>query len=166
MLRVGLIAAVVACPPAAAAAQAPPPCSAPEHRQFDFWVGRWRVSETGKDAVVAESLIENLYGGCAIRENWMPKGKAAGGSLNSYRPDKRVWRQVWVDRDGEWVEFQGRWTGKAMVLTGEWPDGKPRRVRMTYTKAADGSVRQLGEESRDGGRTWGPAFDFTYRPAT
>ena len=24
---------------------APPPCSGPEHRQFDFWVGEWDVTQ-------------------------------------------------------------------------------------------------------------------------
>ena len=43
--------------------------------------------------------------------------------------------------------------------------GKPNLVRMTYTKGADGSVRQAGAASRDGGATWAPSFDFTYRPA-
>ena len=33
----------------------------------------------------------------------------------------------------------------------------------TYSKEADGSVRQFGEQSTDKGKTWAPAFDFTYR---
>ena len=36
----------------------PPPCAAPEYRQLDFWVGRWDVYPTGKDKLVAHSLIE------------------------------------------------------------------------------------------------------------
>ncbi|HET9353099.1 MAG TPA: hypothetical protein VFO32_03805, partial [Sphingomicrobium sp.] len=44
----------------------PPACTGPEHRQFDFWVGEWTVTQTGKPDVVASSLIEKLYGGCAV----------------------------------------------------------------------------------------------------
>lgn len=165
MIRILIAGALLASPAAALAQAAPGPCATPEHGQFDFWVGRWKVSPTSRDRVVAESLIERLYDGCAVRENWMPKAGAGGGSLNAYVPADRGWRQVWVGKDGEWVEFRGGWTGQAMVLTGEWPDGRPRTVRMTYTKASDGSVRQLGEESRDGGRSWSPSFDFTYRRA-
>jgi hypothetical protein len=165
MLKLALLAAALACPTAALAQ--PKPCAAPEHRQFDFWVGHWRVSPTGQDKVVAESLVESLYGGCAVRENWAPKSNPGGGSLNAYVPAERAWRQTWVGSSGERVDFKGGWTGKAMVLTGDWPepDGKPRIVRMTYTAAPDGSVRQLGEESHDAGKTWGPSFDFTYRRA-
>ena len=48
-----------------------------------------------------------------------------------------------------------------MVITGKW--GGPL-VRMSYSKNADGSVRQFGEQSTDEGKTWQPSFDFTYRP--
>ena len=61
------------------------------------------------------------------------------------------------------MEFKGGWNGKAMVLTGKW--GGPL-VRMTYTPNPDGSVRQAGEQSTDGGKSWTPSFDFTYRRAS
>jgi hypothetical protein len=167
MLKPALLAALLLVPTSALAQPAAKPCAAPENRQFDFWVGHWRVSPTGQDKVVAESLIESLYGGCAVRENWMPKSNPGGGSLNSYVPAERAWRQTWIGSGGERVDFKGGWTGKAMVLTGDWPDasGKPRLVRMTYTAGPDGAVRQLGEESHDAGKTWAPSFDFTYRKA-
>ena len=49
------------------------------------------------DQLVAHSLIEKLYNGCAVRENWMPLSGAGGGSLNSYRPEKKQWEQYWTD---------------------------------------------------------------------
>jgi hypothetical protein len=141
------------------------PCFDPEYHQFDFWVGRWAVSPTGSAKVVAQSLIEKLYGGCAIRENWMPVGQPGGGSLSSYVRGDHAWRQTWVDSSGGRAEFKGGWNGRAMVLTGSWPlpSARGRLVRMTYTPGPDGSVRQAGEASFDGGRTWQPTFDFTYR---
>ncbi|HEX3699726.1 MAG TPA: hypothetical protein VHV27_03540 [Phenylobacterium sp.] len=165
------LAALLLAPSLACAQPAPatpaPPCADPEHGQFDFWVGSWVVRPTGADKVVAHSLIEKLYGGCAIRENWMPAVSPGGGSLSSYVPGQRTWKQAWVDSSGARAEFSGGWNGKAMVLTGPWPlpDGRPQLVRMTYTPGPDGSVRQAGEASLDGGRTWTPSFDFTYRPA-
>lgn len=149
-------------------ASAPGPCIDAEHRRFDFWVGRWNVSPTGQPQIVAHSLIESLYSGCAIRENWAPIGQnASGGSLSSYVAPDHEWRQTWVDSSGARGEFKGGWNGRAMVLTGSWPraDGTPRMVRMTYTPGAGGTVRQAGEASFDGGRTWKPTFDFTYRRA-
>src|SRR5689334_16690989 len=150
-----LIAALVALP-GMAAAQPKPACTAAEHRQFDFWVGKWDVSPTGKDVVVAQSLIEAVYNGCGVRENWMPKNHQDGGSLNIYLPAEKAWKQTWIDSGGTRADFTGGWNGKAMVLTGVW--GGPL-VRMTYTPMPDGSVRQAGEQSTDGGKTWKPSFD-------
>ena len=162
MLKILIAAACIAAPSLAAAQPPRPVCTTPEHRQFDFWVGKWAVSQTGKDAVVAESLIESVYNGCGVRENWMPKNHQDGGSLNIYLPGEKAWKQTWIDSSGTRADFTGGWNGKAMVLTGKW--GGPL-VRMTYTPNADGSVRQAGEQSTDGGKTWTPSFDFTYRRA-
>jgi len=169
MIRSLLMAAAVLGAPAIAAAQAPArpsPCADAEHGQFDFWVGHWTVTPTGAGKVIAESLIEKVYG-CGVRENWMPRNHQDGGSLTSYVASEKTWRQTWVDSSGSRAEFRGGWNGKTMVLTGTWPtpDGKPRIVRMTYTPNPDGSVRQFGEASFDNGKSWSQDFDFTYRGA-
>jgi hypothetical protein len=156
-------AAFAQTPPATPA----PACTGPEHRQFDFWVGYWDVYPTGKDRPVAHSLIEKLYAGCTIRENWMPLNSNTGGSLNMYDPADKKWHQTWQDSQNSRVEFEGALVGKAMVMTGNWSGGGPKGedalTRMSYTPDADGSVRQFGEQSTDGGKSWAPAFDFTYR---
>jgi hypothetical protein len=145
----------------------PPACTAPEHREFDFWVGHWDVYPTGKDKLVAHSLIEKLYDGCTIRENWMPLSNPGGGSLNMYDPGDRRWHQTWQDNGNSRVEFDGGLTGGKMVLLGFWAGvngpGQDALIRMTYTPNADGSVRQFGEQSIDHGLTWSPNFDFTYK---
>ena len=142
----------------AAAAPATAPCAAPEYHQFDFWVGHWDVYGP-KGALVAHSLIEPVYG-CGIRENWMPLANTPGGSLSIYVPGDKRWEQFWIDSSGSRAFFTGGWNGTAMVITGKW--GGPL-VRMSYSKNADGSIRQFGEQSTDEGRTWAPSFDFTYR---
>ena len=165
LVLVGLSVALVHSPAAAQTAQA---CKTPQHRQFDFWVGTWDVSPTGQDKVVARSLIENLYGGCAIRENWMPVSGTAGGSLNTYDPADGRWHQVWTDAANARVSFEGYFADGQMVLTGDWRGalgpGKDGLVRMTYSRLEGGAVRQLGQISTDKGATWKPYFDFTYRP--
>jgi hypothetical protein len=142
-------------------------CAAPESEQFDFWVGKWDVASAKKpDKKIANSLIEKLYKGCAVRENWMPlRAPAAGGSLNSFDPDQKKWRQFWVDSDGSVAEFVGGWTGSTMVLEGwQVQAGQPRvRKRMTFTPQPDGSVEQVGETSSDEGKSWKPEYDLIYR---
>ena len=117
---------------------------------------------------MAESRIEKLYAGCAIRENWMPTGGTGGGSVNAYDPQTRLWGQIWVDSSGAWVDFSGGVVDKAVVLTGLWRNyvapGKDALIRMPYRKQDDGSVSQRGEQSTDYGKSWSIAFVFLYRP--
>ncbi len=150
--------------PAAALAQSPGSCTSPESHQFDFWVGRWEVFPAAHpETKVADSLIEKLYGDCAVRENWMPLTGSGGGSFSAWVPDKKTWRQTWVAAGG-FADFTGGWNGKAMVIEGVWPQpGHPDQItRMTYTPRPDGSVEQAGQTSDDGGKTWQPGFDFIY----
>ena len=143
-----------------------PACTGPEHRQFDFWVGEWSVTQTGKDQIVASSLVEKIYGECVVRESWMPLNGSAGGSLNNYYEGR--WRQTWVDASNSRVDFVGGMVNGKMVLVGDWKGvngpGKDAIIRMTYSKISDGSVRQHGEQSTDHGLTWSTNFDFTYHP--
>ena len=165
LLLLGLTAVLVQAPAAAQPAQG---CKTPQHRQFDFRVGTWDVSATGQDKVVARSVIENLYGGCVIRENWMPVSGTPGGSLNTFDPADGRWHQVWMDASNSRVSFDGELVDGNMVLTGDWRGaqgpGKDGLVRMTYSRLEGGAVRQFGQISTDKGATWKPFFDFTYRP--
>jgi len=155
--------------PPAPSATPTPSCTSAQHRQFDFWVGRWDVYPTGKDKLVAHSLIENLYSGCVVRENWMPLKGTDGGSLNTYDPEDKRWHQVWMDAANGRVSFDGGIEGGKMVLTGNWrgaqTPGQDGLVRMTYSKLDGGAVRQFGEISTDKGKNWKPFFDFTYKPS-
>jgi hypothetical protein len=162
-------ASMAQTPPPAATPAAQPPCAGADYHQFDFWIGRWDVYPNGKDRLVAHSLIESLYGGCAIRENWMPLSNPGGGSLSSFVPEDGGWRQTWVDSSGARVDFKGGYQDGAMVLTGFWPNvlgpGQGALIRMTYSRQPGGAVRQFGEASTDEGKTWTTNFDFIYRPS-
>jgi len=165
LLASGIAFAQTPAPPPAPSGP-PPGCTSAESKQFDFWVGQWEVFPAKQpDKKVADSLIEKLYLGCAIRENWMPLQGGAGGSLNAYNPEEKTWRQTWLDASGTFADFKGSWNGKAMVIQGVWPQpNKPTQItRMTYTPHPDGSVQQMGETSDDEGKTWQPSFDLIYR---
>jgi len=99
----------------------------------------------------------------------MPLSGTGGGSLNNYVTDDKRWHQTWVDSSNARVHFVGGLTGGKMVLTGDWKSvngpGQDAIVRMSYSRNADGSVRQFGETSADFGMTWQASFDFTYKPS-
>jgi hypothetical protein len=166
MIAAAMLLAATAVQPASPAP--PPACESPEHGQFDFWVGRWDVYRPDTGKLVAHSLIEKLYAGCAIRENWMPLQGTGGGSLNSYRPDEKKWRQTWTDSANGWNEYSGGLEKGVMTLTGtaHAPSGPPAPIRMTYEAKPDGSVVQTGYRSVDDGRSWQLQYQFVYRRST
>jgi len=163
-----------AAPPAAPAAPAapstasapgalPPGCGTPEHRQFDFWVGEWDVfAPDGKR--VGGSSIRLILGGCVVLENWKGGGGVEGTSFNIYDRSDRLWHQSWVDGSGSRLELAGGLRDRSMVLSGitAGPAGAKTTERITWTPLGGGKVRQLWEQSKDGGTTWTVAFDGTY----
>ena len=162
------LASLLLAQAAAAQATPPPACTGEEHAALDFWVGEWDVYPSGRDTLVARSRIEKLYGGCGIRENWMPLRGSTGGSLSGYDPISRRWHQTWIGSAPGVVRFEGGPVDGRMVLTGWWPGsgpgGEDGLTRMTYSRADGGAVRQFGEFSADHGLTWQASFDFIYRP--
>lgn len=144
-----------------------PACNSEAHAGFDFWIGEWEVYPNGQpDRIIAHSRIERKHNGCAVIENWMPLNGRGGTSLNHFDVRTGRWNQKWVGSAPGAVEFSGGVVEGKMVLTGNWPSQQAPHtlVRMTYTANEDGSVRQHGEQSLDHGLTWGPSFDFIYRP--
>lgn len=167
LLRALAVAVLLMAPAADATPLATPKCDAPEHRQFDFWVGKWDVFETKGGAPAGSSLIELLYGGCTIRENWT-ETEMTGGSLNTWSRIDKKWHQTWTDSTGSWREFVGGLEDGRMVLVWRHPSvtmpGKTVQERMIFTPNADGSVRQYSDMSIDG-TNWVERYDYTYRRA-
>lgn len=150
---------------AQAPAPSPRPCTAPIHREFDFWVGRWDVvNPGGKFAGV--NRITRIDGGCALHESWSSAlGGYSGQSLNSVALDGK-WHQTWVDSSGLRLELAGGLVGASMVLEGETPSRDPKAAptknRITWTPENPNLVRQHWETSTDVGKTWTTAFDGRY----
>ena len=99
-----------------AAAARPPPCAAPEHRQFDFWVGTWDVfGPAGRQ--VGANRIERIADGCALLEQWTGSGNVTGKSLNIYDASDGRWHQTWVDSSGTLLMLAGGLVGDSMVMS-------------------------------------------------
>jgi hypothetical protein len=162
---VGLVALLFAGGMSSAQPAPKPVCASDEYRQLDFWVGQWDVYDPRTDKLVAHSLIEKLYEGCAVRENWLPLNGRGGGSLNSYRADKKEWVQIWTDWQNSLNEYHGGLENGSMVMMGKSTDaaGKEQPTRMTFEPRKDGSVVQTGYASVDGGKTWQLNYEFVYR---
>jgi hypothetical protein len=137
-------------------------CASPSHRQFDFWLGTWNVTQAGKTA--GQNKIESILNGCAVMESWKGTGGVTGHSLNIYDSTRDVWHQTWVDSTGSLLTLEGHFKGGAMVLEGVATDekGKKARQRITWTAPSPNEVRQLWQSSIDEGKSWKTEFDGLY----
>jgi len=139
------------------------PCDDARHRQFDFWIGDWEV-RTPDGALAGTNRIVRIQGGCGLQENWEGTSGMTGTSLNAYDPARDLWHQTWVDSHGSLLLLEGSFKDGRMILRG---GARPAREgtmadRITWEATGGGIVRQLWEQSTDGGRTWTVAFDGRY----
>lgn len=140
-------------------------CASVEHRQFDFWVGNWEVTDSAGTTVYGTNQVDSEEDHCLVHENWAGSRGGTGQSLNFYDPLERRWNQVWVGSDGLVLRISGHLDGASMVLEGDGmgPGGTAVKQRAAWTPQPDGRVRQFWQQSSDGGATWKVAFDGWYR---
>ncbi len=146
--------AIAQAPPAPAPAQATR-CTTSAHRQFDFWIGLWAVTDA-EGHFAGVNRIEPRNGGCVLHEHWMSaRGGYSGTSLNWLGADQR-WHQSWVDSMGQALQLTGGLAGGSMVM-----EGAPKQ-RITWTPIDRDTVRQRWEMSANEGKSWTVAFDGLY----
>lgn len=151
------------CPPVFARAPEPT-CSAPPYHQFDFWVGDWDVFEEGGSVQEAHATVTRVQNGCGLREQYQGTDGSSGESLSMYDPATDQWQQTWVSNRGQIVLIYGKLQDQSMVLRGtdHNPAGQ-RLVRGVWSPENNG-VRETAERSSDGGKSWAPWFDLSFRP--
>jgi hypothetical protein len=141
-------------------------CSAPEYRQFDFWLGEWDVFEAeDKTKPIARAHVSAMADGCAIREVYEQFDGLVGESFNIYDGTRKAWHESWVTNRGQLLLLDGSLEGGAMKLNGmsDSADGTNRKVHHIWSIEADGGVREAAEGSTDDGKTWKGLFDVVFR---
>jgi hypothetical protein len=156
--------AVTASPAAPMMSEA---CTAPQYRQFDFWLGDWDlVGSDGKKS--AEDKVVQVLGGCALQENWTGVKSGQGLSISAYDPATRHWHQTLMDDGGAVLKIEGEFADGKMILIGQRPSQKEKGVtithRIAWTPLQDHRVKQVWENSTNGGRTWRLVSEGTYVP--
>lgn len=144
------------------------PCAADANfHAFDFWIGEWDVQPTGATrgpvGSGSTSIVERQLDGCVIQENWLPIGGAgAGKSFNIYNSVTKQWEQYYVDTRGTITLYKGAFKNDGNLYYEAVQFGTSNKIRMTFFNQGPTQVRQLGETSTDGGKTWTVSYDLTY----
>lgn len=143
-------------------------CTAPEYRQFDFWIGNWTVRWTDDDTKrekTGRNRISRAHDGCVIVERFdgRPGTPLTGSSLSIWVAGEKQWRQTWVDNTGSHLAFTGGWADGRMTLTRAAPEHGPSVMqRMVFRDIRADSLVWDWESSRDGGATWALKWQLRY----
>jgi len=164
-----LVAAVLLLAAAlAASAQSPVArCASPESHQLDFWVGEWNLAymQDGK-AATSRNRITKTLDGCAILEEFdgAPGNPLVGRSMSMYDARAKLWKQVWVDNSGAWLDFTGGLEDGRMVFARDAErDGRRFRQRMVFDDVTRDALTWRWQRSDDAGRTWKTLWEIAYR---
>lgn len=134
------------------------------HRQFDFWLGQWEVTDQAGETVYGRNDISRREADCLLVEHWQSSRGSTGTSLNYYNPVTRAWHQDWVDASSI-INTSGALQDGAMKMSGTiyyFQDTRSAEFRGSWTPLDDGRVRQFYEE-KDAQGQWQVWFDGYYR---
>jgi hypothetical protein len=143
---------------------AEPGCSGPDYHALDFWLGDWQVRNPRGGLEGTNRIVADLSG-CTVRESWTDAAGGRGESTFFFDRATRRWKQVWVTDGGGWKEkAQVAAPAGAIRFQGELPRPAGGTVldRTTLMRLPDGGVRQLIEQSPDGGKTWPASWEGIY----
>jgi hypothetical protein len=152
--------------PAAGQDKTPYSCeSTAEHRQFDFWLGNWEVTDKAGDTVYGHNRISLGEKGCLLLEEWKSSRGGTGTSINYYNPVTDQWHQDWVDAGASIINTHGGMKNGSMAMRGKiyyLKSGRRADFRARWTPMEDGRVRQFFQEKDDKGQ-WQTWFEGFYR---
>lgn len=144
------------------------PCSSKEAHQFDFWIGNWKAKWNNKEgkSFSGTNLVKRLLDGCVIEENFNgnPGSPLVGKSFSVYNANLKKWQQTWVDNQGGYLDFTGKFNNEKMVLqrTAIDKNGNKFLQRMVYYNISENSFDWNWEISKDNGKTWTLRWQIHY----
>ncbi len=129
-------------------------------RQFDFWLGDWDCT-WAEGGVGTNSVYLDLADKVVVESfDGRPTLDYQGLSFSVYDRAAGLWRQTWVDTDGNYLTFEGRWADGEMDLRRRDGDAL---LRMRWHAIAGDSLEWSYERSDDDGAGWSPVWEIGYR---
>lgn len=133
--------------------------------ELDFWLGEWDA--TWGEAGRGTNRLTRILGGKVVDEHFEGRGKVGsleGRSWSVFDPERKLWRQTWVDDSGGYLDFTGALADSWFAFVREAPElGERGRQRMVFRDVTPESFRWTWEASLDGGATWDVKWEIAYR---
>ena len=82
----------------------------PSADDFDFWLGTWDVRWGANGQERGRNVIMRSFGGRVIQEDFdgRPGTDLVGMSMTVFDEDCELWRQTWVDNNGNYFALEGK----------------------------------------------------------
>ena len=135
---------------------------------LDFWVGEWDLTWKNQDGEEAKgsNTIRKVLGGAVVHENFNgdPGMDFYGQSFSVLSRADGSWKQVWVDSERGYLDFDGYQQGDKVVFhrIGKNPQGQTLHQRMTFHDIEKNSFTWDWETSPDG-REWSLRWRIHYK---
>ena len=132
--------------------------------ELDFWLGTWDVAWDGGDGT---NRIERILGDRVIYEQF--RGGDADSSLHGqswsvFDAERALWRQVWVDDQGSFLDFVGGRADGWFALERRAPERGPAAAqRMVFRDIEPDQFRWTWELRLDDGASWEIRWEIRYR---
>ena len=128
--------------------------------QFDFWLGTWDAAWGENDR--GTNRVERILAGKIIQENFSA-ADFDGISISSYDPERKLWCQTWVDSNGTYLDFTGRFEKGQMILARDAiVRGEICKQKMIWYDIEQNQFNWNWERSDDGGQTWRVLWKIHY----
>lgn len=147
-----------------------PALNLPGGDALEFWVGEWDYfTANGKRG--GWTVVVREAKGFALREGWTNIDGSRGTSLYTFLAAEKKWKQIWTSDAGWITEKIGTPVKGGIRFEGSstYPDGTKTMDRESLMILGKDRVRQVIEQSADGGKSWTEVADGTFirrRPAT
>ena len=129
--------------------------------QFDFWLGNWEASwgEDGKGT----NHVERILDGKVVQEDFHAPD-LHGISFSVYDPERKLWCQTWVDNNGTYLDFTGKFENGKMILSRDAVvRGENCKQRMVWYNIEESGFDWNWERSDNGGNTWRTLWQIRYQ---
>jgi hypothetical protein len=133
--------------------------------ELDFWLGDWSCIWTGGTGTNRLSWILDDR---VILEEFQEipaPGETAlhGRSWSVFDPNRKLWRQTWVDNQGGYFDLVGGIAEGSFAFMRAAPErGSGARQRMVFRDIENDRFRWTWESSLDAGATWVTRWEIAY----
>jgi len=143
----------------------------PESRQLEFFSGDWNIEwdlNNGR-RVRGNNIAGYILEGRVFQENWngRPGMDMAGKSWFVFDAKRKLWQQAWVNDQGEFSQFEGKFENGNLVMNALKNEISARgvafEVRSIYRDIKDDSFKVEVQRRRVGTDQWGTTWIFNYK---